>query len=171
MTTTKEHAAEIRKAFKAKGWNAKMVSVRMHQYSMGSSIYVSIKHPSIPPEVARKIAEAHQRVDRCEMTGEILSGGNMFVFVETTDEVQAQLAAPYVDAIRKALAELKQTAKDHPNLHAEIVDGFTVGMDSNGFHVGLWGAHSHLQSFAGEEYSIVPMGYRIATEKMKGGNS
>lgn len=41
MTTTVEHAAEIRSALKTRGWNAQQVSVRSHLYSLGSSIRIT----------------------------------------------------------------------------------------------------------------------------------
>lgn len=81
MAHTTERAAEIRKELKAKGWNTRQVSVRTHLYSMGSSIYVTIKNPAIPLNEVKAIANAHERIDR-DQFGDILSGGNRFVFVK-----------------------------------------------------------------------------------------
>ena len=79
--TTKERAKAIRKALKAKGWNAKKISVRVHSYSMGASINVTIKDASIARKTVEAIANGFQRIDRCAYSGEILGGCNTYVSV------------------------------------------------------------------------------------------
>jgi hypothetical protein len=80
-TTPAEDAAQIRAAYKRHGWSSKDISVRARSYSMGSSIDVVVKRPGIPLAVVKGIAETCEKIDRCEITGEILSGGNRFVSV------------------------------------------------------------------------------------------
>ena len=79
--TTKERAKAIRAALKAKGWNAKKISVRVHSYSMGASINVTIKDASIARKVVEAVASSYQEVSRCAYSGEILGGGNTYVSV------------------------------------------------------------------------------------------
>jgi len=43
---------------------------------------VVIKDESIDKEAVEKIAYPFEEVDRCEVTGEVLAGGNTFVFVK-----------------------------------------------------------------------------------------
>ncbi len=136
MTAT-ESAAMIRKALKRDhGWTGRQVSVRSEYYSMGSSIHVRIKDPSVNPALVRKVAGCHQRVRRCEISGEILSGGNMFVNVSWDHDVLRTMSAQYLDAVETA---------ERAITHASIVpvDGtpFGVGLD-NGLH--LWGESHHI---------------------------
>lgn len=99
MTTTKEAAATIRQALKARGWNSRMISVRGDNYSLGSSIRVTIKSDSIPMQVVRDIATGVEEIDRCEVTGEILSGGNRFVFVDYDADVLVDMTYSILQAL------------------------------------------------------------------------
>ena len=101
---TKEHAAEIRKALKSKGITSKQVSVRTSLYSMGSSIRATVKDPGIEIETVREIAESHQRVRYCEASGEILSGGNMFVFVDYSSDAENTRAEKFREPVEAAAA-------------------------------------------------------------------
>jgi len=77
--TDKEIAKAIRKELKEKlGYTSRQISVR----SYGSSVDVVIKEESIDKEAVEKIAYPFEEVDRCEVTGEVLAGGNTFVFVK-----------------------------------------------------------------------------------------
>lgn len=76
-------AKKIRQALKAElGLGPKHVAVRSSNYSMGSSIRVVIKAEGVDFRKVQEIAGRVEEVRRCELTGEILSGGNQFVFVE-----------------------------------------------------------------------------------------
>lgn len=103
--STKEHAAAIRAELKKNGWSSRDVSVRAECYSMGSTIHVTIKNPGVPLSPVTRIAEVHERVDRCEHTGEILSGGNRFVRVGYDSRVMREMAAPIAEKLRTVDAE------------------------------------------------------------------
>lgn len=105
--TATEAAARIRAAYKAKGWSSRMIGVRADQYSMGSTIRVEIKDPRIRKRDAEEIANTAERISRCEMTGEILSGGNRFVDVEHSRECRDILARRYIAAVERACDELR----------------------------------------------------------------
>lgn len=99
-TTTAEHAKEIRATLKAElGATSKDVSVRTSNYSMGSSISVVIRSPKFRLADVERIANRHERVSR-DSTGEILSGGNRFVFVEYSDEAYGPMAVEILAAIQ-----------------------------------------------------------------------
>lgn len=99
-TPTAEHSKQIRQALKAKyGWTGQDVSVRTDNYSMGSSIRIKVKNPTVDKAIVEEIAKDHEHVYRCEMTGDILSGGNRFVFVDYTDDCRKQIGAPYLEAV------------------------------------------------------------------------
>nr|DAV45700.1 MAG TPA: Large polyvalent protein associated domain 29 [Caudoviricetes sp.] len=77
--TDKERLAAIRKELKEHGYNNRRVSVRFSGYS---AIYVTIKELAINKKEIENIAMKYESYSRDERTGEILSGGNTFVFVD-----------------------------------------------------------------------------------------
>lgn len=85
MEKRKTKAQEVAAKLKAIGITSKQVSCR----SNCSSIRCSVKDLSIDLEVVKSIAMEYQKIDRCEYSGDILSGGNLFVFVDYDYQVEA----------------------------------------------------------------------------------
>ncbi|MHC4176022.1 MAG: hypothetical protein ACYSWU_00860 [Planctomycetota bacterium] len=171
MTTT-DHAKEIRKAYKAKGWNSRMVSVRSEYFSMGSSIDVTVKDARVNVEDAKRIAKGHDRVDRCQYSGEILSGGNRYVSVRISDQAREALGTPYLDRVREAIKKRNQEESDSVIIAITESDSeegfFGVGKSSCGYRLTLWGEHSHIQAYNNDlEYGAKEMACRIALEIQK----
>ncbi len=98
--TTKERAAAIRAELKSKGWTSRDVSVRFEQFSLGSSVHVTIKNPAVPLAPVKAIASAHERIDYCPYSGEILSGSNRHVEVRYERRVLREMAAPIAEQLR-----------------------------------------------------------------------
>jgi hypothetical protein len=95
-TSAAQDAATIRAAIKERwGLSSRQVSVRAEEYSMGSSVNVRVKAAGAPlaaiEELARSVAE---RIRRDDATGEILSGGNRFVFVEWLGDLVRRVERP-----------------------------------------------------------------------------
>lgn len=109
MESTKEAAARIR-AFlkKEKGWNARDVTIRTEYFSMGSSIHATIRNARVPGHELKAILESGEQIHRDEYTGEILGGGNRYVHLHWTEEVQEILARRHVDALQVALGSLEE---------------------------------------------------------------
>jgi hypothetical protein len=79
-TTAAEDAATIRKRIKSElGYGPKLVSVRCSNYSMGSSVKVTIRAGGLDCAKIRSIALLAEHIDRCPYSGDILSGGNRYV--------------------------------------------------------------------------------------------
>ncbi|WP_436890275.1 hypothetical protein [Mammaliicoccus sciuri] len=79
IRTSQDIAKEIRTELKKElGYTNRQISVKNNW----SSIDVVIKDESVDREAVEKIAYPLEEVDRCEITGEILAGGNTFVFVK-----------------------------------------------------------------------------------------
>ena len=148
MTTTADEAKQIRVALKAKGWSSRKVSVRANSFSMGSEIVLTIKDASVPKSVVKEIAKGAERIHRCEISGDILSGCNRYVSVNYTREALADLAAPFVEKIRETFAAI---ASDDDRSCHDVAPGCMInrvhkGVDS--FHlrmpecrVTLYGGH------------------------------
>jgi hypothetical protein len=117
MTNTAQHAKTIRETLKRDhGWGSKQVSVRIHNYSMGSSIYVRINDPSVPFSVVEEIARREESVSRCEITGDILSGGNRYVSIDHSSECLDAKAAPVLPALERAMKAASELEKGSSRL-------------------------------------------------------
>ena len=78
MELAKEIRSELKKEL---GLNSRNVSVRCPHYGC---IRVEVKNKDTQKhyEAIKAIAKKYEKVDRCESTGEILSGGNTYIFVD-----------------------------------------------------------------------------------------
>lgn len=110
--STTDKCAIIRKQLKEQyKWSSRKVSVRADLYSGGSSINITVKHADVNEDIVEKVARQFESIDRCEHTGEILSGGNTYLHVTVTKEVEHERSEPYMKD-----AEVVQTLVDaNPN--------------------------------------------------------
>lgn len=76
--TDKERLAAIRKELKEHGYSNRRVGVSYDGYA----IRLTIKELAIEMKEIESIAMKYESYSRDERTGEILSGGNTFVFVD-----------------------------------------------------------------------------------------
>lgn len=77
--TTSDIAKDIRTELKEMGFNSRKISVRKNNCNV---VLVTLKDESIDREQIEQLANRHKDVDYCEKTGEILAGGNTYVFVK-----------------------------------------------------------------------------------------
>lgn len=84
-TAPKEIATKIRKLLAAEGIPARSVIVR----SDNNSVNVTIKDAAIGSDKVRAIAGQFEKIDRCQVSGEILSGGNTYIFAKHDWELVA----------------------------------------------------------------------------------
>lgn len=104
-----ETAKAIRKALKAKGWNARSVSVRHRYATHDSAIDVTIRDAAVSKAEVEAIALPFKSIDRCSASGEILSGGNCYVDVAYAPE-----------AIAPVKAEIMSQLSDEPGRVVEV---------------------------------------------------
>jgi hypothetical protein len=79
---TKEKAQDLRSKLKSQlGYGPRQVSVRTEFFSGGSAINCKVKDPQVDFKAVEELAESYKRIHRCEITGDILSGGNCYVSV------------------------------------------------------------------------------------------
>ena len=76
-----EKTTAIRAALKKAGFNARQVSVKHQCGGYSSAFYVTIRNAEIKKADIEKIVNPFKSVDYDEHTGEVLAGGNDFVFV------------------------------------------------------------------------------------------
>ena len=132
-----EQCKLLRAAYKKRGWNQTAISVRNHSYSMGSRMNVEIKRPDLVKDYAEaaRLANAAESIRRCEMMGEILSGGNRYVSFEFSSEALEKIAAPFLAASLAALE--KAAAGEESDIHEIAGTAFSLNVD--GYDVKIWG--------------------------------
>lgn len=108
---SKQKAVEIRSQLKTLGYGARDVSVR----SDHNSIDITIRRNGLKVKAIRNIANSAEKIDRCAYSGEILSGGNTYVFIRFSDDV--------TDAMTKLVKKLA----DDAGLQSKGWARFTVG--------------------------------------------
>lgn len=101
--TNKELGAKIRADIKAAGIPARAVSVRVSDAGYETAVRVSIKDINVDRNVVERIAMRYREVDRDERSGEILAGGNTFVFVDYDYDVIRSAAAQYMDQAQEII--------------------------------------------------------------------
>jgi len=95
---------------------------------MGSSVDVTIRDASVSKAKVEELTREHcEHIDR-DSNGEILSGGNTYVHVNRTSEINEALAAQYLDAVGAAFAKLDE-AKPSYNVEVEGQDNVHIGFD------------------------------------------
>lgn len=102
----------IVKALRAAGYTARQVSVRGGHGSMSRSWTATVRDPAVDLAKVTEIMRDAESIRRDERSGEILGGGNTYCHVETTPAVKADLAAPYIQPIKAAIAKLDP---EHPS--------------------------------------------------------
>lgn len=127
----------LRAAYKARGWNRTAISVRNNSYSMGSSMRVEIKRADLVTDYAEaeRLANAGERISRCEMTGEILNGGNRYVNFDFSAAALEMIAAPFLAASEAAMVKA-ETGQEF-DIHDIEGTGFSLNID--GYGVKIWG--------------------------------
>ena len=134
---TTDRAAQIRQALKTRhGWTSRDVSVRADYYSMGSSIHVTIKNADVTLAAVKAVAEAHESISRCELTGEILSGGNRYVHVSYARAAADVLRARMIGVVEQAAAVLA-TAGENTLIDLEGTP-YLLGRGRHGYGFAIW---------------------------------
>lgn len=105
--TSKEKAKAIRTALKEAGITSKQVSVKHRYCGYSSSYHITIKDGNISEMQVEDICKRFESVDYDERTGEILEGGNDYVFVERDNNYPVD-GSEYLDAVKNAIAKLER---------------------------------------------------------------
>ena len=96
-----DKAKQTRKELKELGINSKQVSVNCKH----GSLYVRIKDLKVKMETVEFIANKHRSVSYCEASGEILQGGNTFVFIEFDSNALRAAANEFEEKAEKIFQE------------------------------------------------------------------
>ena len=136
-TRSAEKAANIRHKLKKDfGLGVRDVSVTCSNYSMGSSVSIKAKSPRAAKmfRELEAIGSEAEEVTRCEMTGEILSGGNCYMHVTLDWDLKKQAVARLqpIFAPMKAAAEASgHGTNEELKMQLSLVDGRFVVFDTS----------------------------------------
>ena len=85
--TNKELGSAIRATLKTAGYAPRDISVRVRDCGYSTSANVTIKNPEIRLESVERLLSKFESIDRDYATGEILAGGNCYLFVDYADGI------------------------------------------------------------------------------------
>lgn len=101
-------AQTVKGELKDAGIDTKAISVKQSRGGYSDAVNITINDPNVDIDKVRKIAEKHEDYERDERTGEILSGGNTYVFVEYDDSAFNEVSKPYIKQGEQLLNELNK---------------------------------------------------------------
>lgn len=140
--TAKERAAEIRDALRAAfGFTRNDASVRSTVGSIRVELRNSPRANAVSLKAVEAIASKRESVRRCEVTGDILAGGNTFVSVRRSSEGCEAIAEPLLPAVEAALAKAA-AAEGEVIVRLDDSDDLGVAQDACGIYV--WGERRRL---------------------------
>lgn len=82
---TSELRKQVRETLKEMGLTTKDISVSVKCTGLSDKIEVRGKHENVPFKEIESALNKFVAIDRCQSSGEILSGGNTFLFVYHPD--------------------------------------------------------------------------------------
>lgn len=109
--TTDPVVLAIRTDLKAIGYSAAKVSVRRRPGGIERSIHITIRDASVDHVKVAEIGDGYESIRRCEASGDILGGGNTYVWIHWSDEARAAKAAPFMERAQRGF-DVCQQIKD-----------------------------------------------------------
>lgn len=82
MKTCREVNRAMKEALKKAGIDTRFISIRHKWCGYSESYHVEILSADIDREKVRRICNNFEEIDRDERTGEILAGGNTYIWVD-----------------------------------------------------------------------------------------
>ena len=122
--TNKELRVAIKEELKKAGFK-KGYTISIKDCLYDTSIRIKISDPTIARKEIEKVMYKYQEIDRDERTGEILSGGNYYVFVEYKDGIFDEVAREYEATARGAMLEKNEIVNLFDGLYLLNIDGRT----------------------------------------------
>lgn len=101
-----EMAQEIRAELKKQGITSRQVSVKSGICGYSDYLHITIKTAEIDINKVFEIAKPYQYVDRDEVTGEILQGGNTYLRVKYSDNAFDGVADAYLPRAEQLIQEV-----------------------------------------------------------------
>lgn len=101
--TSNPKVQQVADLLKKQGINSRMVSVSSPNWG---KVIATIRDASISPAKVLNAIKTVENIHRCEVSGDILAGGNTFVEVRYADSVKDTWATYYLDKVKEAFSDL-----------------------------------------------------------------
>ena len=161
-------AADLKKL----GYNSRSVSIKERSGSYDRSFIITIRDPDVDFSAVADIKSQHTSIDWDAASGEILSGGNVFIDVKLSDQVADIWASKYLPAVQAAIALLKDN-----DCGVDIDERFVIFKDGSHFfkiwdNTAIWLSmrYSEPRSISIDLYKLQPRGNKTVAKVMEGGD-
>ena len=105
---TIEWKQSVKDDLKKAGYNTREVSVREQDCGYSRALTITVRDASVSLKNIQEIASRHESIDRCERTGEILSGGNRYIDVELKEEIKEQYYNMFKEEVSEAMDNIEE---------------------------------------------------------------
>lgn len=109
--SNKELSQLIRKELKENGFTSKDVSVRVRSALYDTSVQLTVKNPLVRLSEVETVTKKFSKVERCERTGEILAGCNVYVHCQYESGIFNDVAAPLLPIAERVLNNEKYNGR------------------------------------------------------------
>lgn len=130
--TNKELGSAIRATLKTAGYAPRDISVRVRDCGYSTSASVTIKNPEIRLESVERLLSKFESIDRDYATGEILAGGNCYLFVDYADGIFNVPAQGMATTAAGILREKRECIRIFDGLYLCNIHGRTELRQQNG---------------------------------------
>lgn len=157
-------AKGVKQFLKLHGYSPKDFKVRKSYGGYSKSLYITIKNIEISKkEIENLVHPQFSKVSYCEITQEILAGGNTFVFVEYDKEAFDEFVESKMKEAERLYKELK-SLPDWDGLHIEK-DGYNLYLSNNRGSFPTYTIHSTEANYhySNRIYSVQDIAYALAT--------
>lgn len=142
--TNKERGKAIREELKKAGYTSKQVSVRSRNCGYSDETRIYVKDLSCDINAIRNICEKFERIDYDQYTGEILMGGNTYIFVEWDWETIHNATESKMEEAEKVVDEIESGKEIFSNEKSRFVvcydrdrDLYDIAEFKHGEHCGM----------------------------------
>lgn len=117
MMTNKEINAAIKKELKDAGYKASDFSVSVKDCGYSTSIKIKIKSPEVNRKEVTNLLNHWKEIEYDQANGEILEGGNTYLFIEYVDGIFKEAAQEYAATARGLMESKDETTRIFDGLY------------------------------------------------------
>lgn len=115
--TNRELSAEVKKELKTAGFELRSFCVSVRDIGYSTKITVKILSPQISVESVRKLLRHHEDYELDKRTGEILQGGNTYLFIDYEHGIFDQISQEWAATARSAFESKEETTRIFDGLY------------------------------------------------------
>ena len=140
MLSNKERSGAIRNILKKAGYKLRDFSIRSRDCGYSDETRIHVKNLSIKTKEIENLVKGFEEVERDEYSGEILSGGNTYIFVDYDYDTLYNEGERLKGEIAEILNKVEEEAESNENNYAY----FELGDLRLEFYKGVWTGYEKL---------------------------